>query len=208
MAKLDVKAYGDSIIQLFHLKNANPSETAELVSSLFPQDVEGSDLSIPLAADDLSDSVTTTTSTSKRLRDQTTVIAVPDQRTSSLLIRACEHTMPTISQVISTLDKNQARKEHIYIFQLDHADPANVAQVVRDLFQRSSGNTASSYSRSVLSIYCQVYQKLIDLSGIRQAHSSELDHLLPAERKQPLGQFFGMLRRLNNRLHPRPLRII
>ena len=46
--------------------------------------------------------------------------------------------MPDITAMIQQLDSSPARKQKVYVYSLDNADVEGVAQVVRDMFERTS----------------------------------------------------------------------
>ena len=51
------------------------------------------------------------------------VLAVPDPRTSSIIITASKTLMPQIADMIAELDSDKGRKEVVGYFDLQNADP-------------------------------------------------------------------------------------
>jgi type II secretory pathway component GspD/PulD (secretin) len=68
------------------------------------------------------------------------LLAVPDPRTSSVLVSAPATRMPLITRLIAELDASPARKEVVKTWELRNADPRDVSQILQDLFNRNSGS--------------------------------------------------------------------
>jgi len=66
------------------------------------------------------------------------VLAVPDPRTSSIIVSAASTMMPQIAEMIKRLDESPGRKEKVFVYDLQNADPQDVQQVLQDLFNRNS----------------------------------------------------------------------
>jgi len=80
------------------------------------------------------------------------VIAVPDQRTSSIIVSAASELMPQIEQMVAQLDSSGAKKQKVFVYSLENADVQQVESIVRDMFDRSnmSGNRNSANQNSAL----------------------------------------------------------
>jgi hypothetical protein len=66
------------------------------------------------------------------------VLAVPDPRTSALIVMASKLLMPQIADMITELDSDKGRKEVVGYFDLQNADPQDVYNNLQDLFQRNN----------------------------------------------------------------------
>jgi hypothetical protein len=66
------------------------------------------------------------------------VVAVADQRTSSLIVSAASELMPQIEGMVAQLDGSPAKKQKVFVYSLENADVQQVEQVVRDMFERST----------------------------------------------------------------------
>lgn len=77
---------------------------------------------------------------SERTLLQARVVAVPDPRTNSIIVNASKDTMEQIALTIGRLDASDSKKQHVYVHVLEHADPDNVATVLRGMF----GNQGSA----------------------------------------------------------------
>lgn len=138
-------------IRVFNLRNADPQETADLLAELFPdssssQNQQGGFRGIfrggPFGGNAGSDA----SSQSDRMKKQSKVIAVPDKRTSSVVVTAAHDTMDQIAKMITQLDASSARKQKVYVYTVDNTDPTIVQQTLQDLF--SGQGTSATRSRT------------------------------------------------------------
>ena len=78
------------------------------------------------------------------------VLAVADQRTSSLVVSAASELMPQIAEMIARLDESPAKRQKVFVYSLENADPQEVQSVLSDMFQKtttsSSRNSANQQS--------------------------------------------------------------
>ena len=81
-------------------------------------------------------------SRSDRALLQSRVVAVPDPRTNSVLVNTSHVTMEQIALTIGRLDATDARKQHVYVHTLAHADPDNVAAILRGMYSQSTGSSS------------------------------------------------------------------
>lgn len=88
-------------------------------------------------------------SRSERALLQSRVVAVGDPRTNSLLISASKDSLTSIAEMIGRLDATDAKKQHVYVYRLQHADPDSVANVLRSMTgdATATSNAASATSR-------------------------------------------------------------
>ena len=66
------------------------------------------------------------------------VLAVADERTSSIIVSAASELMPQIEEMVAQLDASPAKKQKVYIYSLENADAQQVQQVLQDMFQRNN----------------------------------------------------------------------
>ena len=76
--------------------------------------------------------------TSERAKRKGRVLAVADQRTSSLIVSAASELMPQIEEMVAQLDSSPAKKQKVFVYSLDNADVQQVEQIVRDMFERTT----------------------------------------------------------------------
>lgn len=92
--------------------------------------------------------------TSTRAKKRGSVLAVPDARTSSLLVTAASALMPQIARLIQELDASSARKEVVKVYELRNADPQDINTALQDLFHRNS-STANNNNNNRTSLLGQ-----------------------------------------------------
>jgi general secretion pathway protein D len=139
-------------IRVFRLQHADPQETADLLASLFPdptttQTQGRSGYSgffrggpFGMGGDNSAGS------NSERLKKQSKVTAVADNRTRSVVVTAARDTMTQISSMLEQLDSDPARKQKVFVFEVQNTDPTTVQQTLQDLF--SGQSTTSSRNRT------------------------------------------------------------
>ena len=88
------------------------------------------------------------TSPSDRSKKMGRVVAVPDPRTSSMIVTASKTLMPQIADMISELDAGKGKKEIVGFFELQNADPQDVQQSLQDLFNRSNVQKQNNNNRN------------------------------------------------------------
>ncbi len=155
---LDQPVEASTEVRVFHLKNADPTEMCNLLTSLYPDDSNSTDAS--RSAPQFGgfrgalfggfqpgggrQGNTGSSETSDRMKRLARVIAVPDARTASVVVTAARDQMPDIEKMIMELDSNPARKQHVYVFSLQNADPQDAQTVLQSLFQSSTGSSSRS----------------------------------------------------------------
>jgi general secretion pathway protein D len=130
-------------LRVFRLLNADPSETADQLATLFPDptsSTSGSQNNMPffMRGGGGGRRTTATGNDSERAKKIGRVLAVPDPRTSSIIITASKTLMPQIADMIAELDSDKGRKEVVGFFDLQNADPQDVFNNLQDLFNRST----------------------------------------------------------------------
>ncbi len=148
-------------LRVFHLQNADPTELAEQIGELFPDQsknnsnqnqaefrLAGFTPPPPMMRGD--DSLETQTSTSERAKKKSQVFAVPDPRTSSVLVSGPSTWMLRIAQLIEQLDSTAGHKEIIGMYELQNAEPKDINQILQDLFQRNIAINSTADRNSLL----------------------------------------------------------
>jgi type II secretory pathway component GspD/PulD (secretin) len=132
-------------LRVFRLKNADPSETADQLATLFPDPTSstgGNQNNVPFfmrgGPFGGGRGATAAGANSERAKKMGRVLAVPDPRTSSLIITASKTLMPQIADMIAELDADKGRKEVVGSYDLQNADPQDVFNNLQDLFNRTS----------------------------------------------------------------------
>ena len=83
---------------------------------------------------------------SERLKKQSRVIAVPDMRTGSVVVTAARDTMVQISSMLDQLDSSSAKKQKVFIFDVQNSDPETVKETLQELFSGQAGRSSTSRS--------------------------------------------------------------
>jgi general secretion pathway protein D len=158
VTRIDTSITENSDTRIFHLEHADALETADILNSLYggvagtvgsngqrnnnrpggqgnnrPPGQQGGSVG------GLSD----------RALLQSQMNAVGDPRTNSLLVTASHDTMAQIAEMIGRLDASDAKKQHVYIHSLEHADADGVANVLRGMLgdQTAISNSQQTGSR-------------------------------------------------------------
>jgi type II secretory pathway component GspD/PulD (secretin) len=147
--KLDIPQDDMVEIRVFGLHHADPTDVAGEISSLFPEPSTQAGQQNNLAGTRprfVSGPAATATADalSDRRKKQTTVIAVPDPRTQSVLVTASTATMAQIENLITGLDTNAAGEIQVYAFRPEHADVADLQNALADLFSSSTRSSTST----------------------------------------------------------------
>lgn len=144
--KIDAQVSDTAELRVFRLVNADPSETADQLSQLFPDETASNNNNqnnnVPFFFRGRGGfggaGANTSTETSEHMKKMGKVLAVPDPRTSSLIVTASKTLMPQIAAMIAELDSDKGKREIVSYFELQNADPQDVYQNLQDLFNRST----------------------------------------------------------------------
>ena len=132
-------------LRVFRLANADPSETVDQLATLFPDPTgttSGSQNNLPFFMRGPSGGgrggAAATAAGSDRTKKMGKVLAVPDPRTSSIIVMASKTLMPQIADMIAELDSDKGRKEVVGFYDLQNANPQDVQAALQDLFNRNT----------------------------------------------------------------------
>lgn len=153
LKEIDRQVSDETELRVFRLSNADPSELADQLAQLFPDESNSNNnnnqnvpffMRGPFGAR----AGTDTANGSERARKLGKVTAVPDPRTSSLIVTASKTLMPQISEMISELDSDKGKREVVSYYELQNADPQDVYQNLQDLFNRSTVRMQNNNNQS------------------------------------------------------------
>ena len=167
---IDSSAEDVTEMRVFHLQHADPTEMASLLSGLFP-DQNNANAQVPVrfgggrggagggrggfgggfgggpfATAGGNQAGTTGNPQTERIKKRTQVMAVPDPRTSSVVVTATRDLMDQIADMIKELDFKSDKEQTVKVFHLNNADPQAILPVLQDMFQNNT--TAGRNSRS------------------------------------------------------------
>ena len=155
---IDVSATDLTEVRVFRLANADPQETVDELTQLFPdqtksgQNVQGQQFQFRggRGGGFFNQAATTQTATTDRMKKMGQVVAVADQRTSSIIVSAAGDLMPQIANMIAELDASASGHQKAYVVPLNDAEVDDVMQVLQSLFPtmngRNVGNTSTQTS--------------------------------------------------------------
>jgi len=141
--KIDQPVTDVTELRVFRLINADPTELADQFTQLFPDETRtGSNQNQGpggfFFGGGRAGAEATQSDTSERARKLGRVLAVADQRTSSIIVAASKTLMPQIAKMVAELDSSPAKREKVAVYDLQNADPQDVQQVLQDLFNRNT----------------------------------------------------------------------
>jgi len=136
--RLDQPTTDITMMRVFHLKYADPQETADELSSLFPDDSNNNNqINRTMGMRFLPpwmQQQTPASTKSERMTRQALVRVVPDPRTASVIVTTSRDQMEQIAGVIETLDKDPAMMQHVFAYKLNNADPVTAQAAMTALF--------------------------------------------------------------------------
>jgi type II secretory pathway component GspD/PulD (secretin) len=141
-------------IRVFPLQHCDPTDVADEISTLFPApETQGNQANNArgLGVQFVGNRAAAAAEQSERMKKQTTVIAVADARTQSVLVTASKETMKVIANMVADLESNPANMIQVYVYQPQHADVADLEGPLRDLFASTTQVTSTSEVNALLS---------------------------------------------------------
>ncbi len=158
---IDLGAEDVTLVRVFRLTNSDPSEMADLLATLFPDDTRSGGSQSPVQFGGMArffggpggpggrGGGSSQGSSTGRIRKRARVLAVPDQRTSSVIVSAAKDLMDQIEGVITDIDQSAAKKQSVQVFSLQNADPGQAMEVLQDIFQKNTtGNNRNSANQN------------------------------------------------------------
>ncbi len=148
-------------LRVYHLKNADPQETADLLTSLFEDSSSNSRQANNRggffrfggrfgggAGLNGRNGNANNATTSERMVKETRVTAVPDLRTRSVVVSAAKNLIDQIGDIVAQLDNDPARKQTVHIYSVENTDPEAVQEVIQSLFPEQNLNQIRNNSRN------------------------------------------------------------
>lgn len=175
VAALDGSAGSVASMKVFRLKNADPTEMAQLITNLFGTTGTagagatpgqfgqfgpfgpGAAAALAAAAGRGGRGGTTTGPGGRSTRGSSTgsrrgtpVVAVADPRTFSVIVTASREALTDVGEIITQLDASSARKQKVFVYTLENGDVKQVEAVLKNLFQSSNARTTTNNQADVL----------------------------------------------------------
>ncbi|HSA02303.1 MAG TPA: secretin N-terminal domain-containing protein, partial [Candidatus Paceibacterota bacterium] len=154
--QIDTNVEDVTELRVFRLRYADPQETADLLTSLFPDTTnqQGSRSQVRFGGGPFGGGafgaarMGSSSTTSDRLLKQSRVIAVPDLRTGSIVVSAARDLMHQIGQMLEQLDSDPAKKQKVFVYSVENTDPQEVEDILRGLFESQNSRTSRSNTRN------------------------------------------------------------
>ena len=156
VSRLDTSTTDITETRIFRLDHADSTATAAIVNALYgdPSTVSGTNRNAqgqngqrPNNNNNNNNNRPQSTASERQLLEAR-VVAVPDPRTNSIIVSCSRDTMDQIALTIGRLDATDAKKQHVYVQVLEHADPDNVATILRGMFGNQTTSSTSSQPTS------------------------------------------------------------
>ncbi|MGA2175504.1 MAG: secretin N-terminal domain-containing protein [Verrucomicrobiota bacterium] len=152
--QLDQPSQDITEIKVFHLKNADPQEIADELSTLFPSSTSSDQNSRTMGfrfGPPFMQQQSSANSQSTRMKHQTTVVAVADRRKQAVVVTASKDMMTEIRAMIADLDEGTQGVQHVFALPIDSADPASVQETMTGLFAGSGASSKQTQTQTALS---------------------------------------------------------
>jgi len=163
---IDSSAEDFTEVRLFKLKNADPTETADLLTNLFPDDTKQGNNQSPFSMNPFFSRFASrfgggpgggftggggpggtggsgSNNQNQRIKKRNRVIAVADQRTASVVVSASKDLMEQIAEVVTGLDGDATGKPVVIVFKPENTDPDELKTMMTDLFNPSGTGNAN-----------------------------------------------------------------
>ncbi len=160
--EVDVVTDDVTEIAVFHLEHADATEMAQVLTTLFPETsstqtnqfaprfgmgMRGGPGGGPGGMPGMPPGMASTSTQSQRQLQQTTVHAVADPRTNSVIVSAASATMDQIRRMVEQLDSRADKKQKVFVYKLDYADVENVSAILRNMFENTTYGSNNRTSR-------------------------------------------------------------
>jgi type II secretory pathway component GspD/PulD (secretin) len=154
--KVDDSVEDITELRVFRLKFSDPQETADLLTSLFPDTTttQASRTQFRFGGGQFGGGFAGTrgsigtTGDSSRQQQRSRVLAVPDMRTSSVVVSASRDLLDQIAKMIEQLDADPAKKQKVFVYSVENTDPQAVEEILRGLFEGQNSRYGTQNSRS------------------------------------------------------------
>lgn len=147
--QMDVDVDDIMDLRVFRLRHADPQETADLLTSLFPdtttqQSNRGQGgRGFPFGPGGMANNRGTTTDQNSRAVRQTRVTAVPDPRTGSVIVSAAQNLMGQIADIVEQLDSDPSRKMKVTVIKVENRDPQEVVEQLQSVIATDNNSNVN-----------------------------------------------------------------
>ena len=191
---IDSSAEAETEIRVFHLTHASPSDVATALAGVFPSSSgSGNNNQAPVrfgggpfGAGGFAAMMAgggrsggggggggrggggggnSAAGQNDRIRRASQVMAVPDSRTSSVIVTASKDLMTQIAGMVRELDVASTRDQQVHVFRMNNGDPQQAAQVLQNMFQSTSGSRTGASGNAQNSALMQRQQNNNQTTG-------------------------------------------
>lgn len=152
--EIDTNVVDVTELRVFRLSHADPVEMADILTELFPDDTRQQENQGEFrfrggagGGGGGRGGAGAQAQSSERMKRMGRVTAVPDQRTSSVIVSAASELMEQIGQMIVQLDANPAKKQKVFVYSLENADVQNVEEILRGMFEAQNSRNMRGTTR-------------------------------------------------------------
>jgi len=145
VAEVDTVAEDITEVRVFPLRFADAEEMAEIITSVFEEESQSNQPQTrrffrggPPGPPSQQEQ------TSRRSLQESKVLAVADPRTNSVIVSAAKELMNPIERMVHDLDANPAKEKKVFVYSLENADVESVAEILRGMFEETSGRSAGT----------------------------------------------------------------
>ncbi len=155
ISQIDANVDDVTEVRVFPLKNADPTEMSEVLTQLFADQQSsannqaGGGFRLPFFFGGRGGGG------QQALRSDQRVVAVPDPRSTSIIVSAPRQMMNQIAQMIQQLDTSSSKKQQVFTYTLEHADVNNVQEILRAMFEGQNSRSARSQTQNNTSALTQ-----------------------------------------------------
>jgi len=154
--QMDVNVDDMTELRVFRLRYADPQETADQLTSLFPdpttqqsprnQQIGFRGFGPFSGAFGGNNRNRNSSNQSDRSVKQTRVTAVPDPRTGSVIVSASQQMMAQIADIVEALDSDPSKKKKVYVIPVENRDPQEVVQGLQSVIATDSSANVNNRS--------------------------------------------------------------
>jgi type II secretory pathway component GspD/PulD (secretin) len=147
---VDDSAEMETMVKVFTLRFASPSDVASELASIFPG-ANGAQTPVQFAGrggrgGGFGGRGGGNNATSQRLQKAQQVNVVADTRIQAVIVTAPTDLMDQIVDVVASMDVPSDRDQDVYVFQVKNADPNQAVQVLQNMFGSSNARSTGQNS--------------------------------------------------------------
>lgn len=142
VAELDRQGMSSSEMRIVRLKHADATITAKMIGQVFKS---SSDQMSPQMMMMMQQGQMQGDALDRALKGGRAVVAVPDDRTSTLVITGPSDSLKIVDKIIEALDSNETVSAEVRIFTLKFADADVAAKLVTDMFKTEDKTDNNPY---------------------------------------------------------------